>query len=119
MGQQWACEAVLWTTWTHYGNLCAMSECRLLALDAKEFRKIVSLFPTRHACRYASGFCEQLNCVDRSSLSDIWTPDFDKLMEIAIPEWDRGGHHHEIGPWDLGFSLTSGHASPKHRSPVC
>jgi len=31
---QWLCEPVLWTTWTHYGTLQAVTESTLMAVDA-------------------------------------------------------------------------------------
>lgn len=80
----WVCEPVLWTTWIHCGSLTASHECELMALDALAFRGVANLFPTRHAAKYAMAFVLQLNKVDRVSLSDLWQPDFDEIMEAAM-----------------------------------
>jgi len=113
----WACEAVLWTHWMHCGVLAAESQCRLLALDAERFRKFVSPYPSRHAGKYAAAFVEQLNRLDRSELSDLWSPDFEEVAERALPDWMRSDTPH----WG-NFSLTrlnsSGSSPLAARSPA-
>merc|ERR1711972_725384 len=47
------------------------------------FRKVVSPYPTKHASKYAEAFISQLNGVDRALLSDLWTPDFQHVVEHA------------------------------------
>merc|ERR1719221_1501131 len=73
----------------HCGTLLvAEAECCLLSLDAEKFSEVISPFPSRHASRYAACFVEQLNLVDRNSLSDLWIPDFN-LLAAQVPEFEK------------------------------
>lgn len=70
--RQWAGEAVLWTRWAHRGTLRALTESRLLALDAQRLANIMSTFPTCHGINYAIKFVEGLNQISCSSeLTDL------------------------------------------------
>jgi len=57
----WMCEPNLWTMWHHFGSLRAVSESRLLVLDALKFQDIISSFPSDHAGLYALEFVDWLN----------------------------------------------------------
>mmetsp|Transcript_36903 Transcript_36903/g.68009 ORF Transcript_36903/g.68009 Transcript_36903/m.68009 type:complete len:146 (+) Transcript_36903:2-439(+) len=56
--EQWVSEAALWTQWMHRGILKAMSNCRLVTLDATLFQDIVGGFehldfdPRKYAAQY-------------------------------------------------------------------
>mmetsp|Transcript_86787 Transcript_86787/g.210493 ORF Transcript_86787/g.210493 Transcript_86787/m.210493 type:complete len:660 (-) Transcript_86787:85-2064(-) len=82
-GNLWLCEPVLWTTWVHCGTLVAEASCKVLALDAERFRKVMSSIPTRDAGKYAAAFVRQLNRVDQPT--DVWAPDYDEVLFTALP----------------------------------
>merc|ERR1712224_328299 len=59
----WLCEAALWTSWVHRGDLRVVSDCLLFALDASGFARVVSGHKAAHvsAAAYARRFVEGLN----------------------------------------------------------
>jgi len=70
--RQWVAEAVLWTRWAHRGTLRALTECRLLSMDAQHVASIMSTFPTCHGLNYAMKFVAGLNKASAcGSLTDI------------------------------------------------
>merc|ERR1712039_548816 len=69
---QWIADGTLWTTWTHLGDLMAVSDCRLFALDARKFQEIASQFEhTEWTTSYAAQFIENLNKLKDEELSDV------------------------------------------------
>jgi len=73
------CEAVLWMPWVHRGNMKALTESDIVAMDSKKFREVTLAHPTvlLHAHRYARFF--------RADLQD---------------QLDKHKH-----AWDLPFSM--------------
>jgi len=66
-------EAVLWTSWAHFGTLTAMSHARLCTLDAKAFQTIVSQFShaSSHPAEYAKFFVDELNTQHGEGVTDL------------------------------------------------
>lgn len=62
-GGQWLSEAALWTGWVHRGELRAVTDCLLFALDASGFARVISSHKSAHAfaAAYARKFVEGLN----------------------------------------------------------
>jgi len=62
-GGQWLSEAALWTGWVHRGELRAITDCLLFALDASGFARVISSHKSAHtyAAAYARKFVEGLN----------------------------------------------------------
>eukprot|EP00932_Pfiesteria_piscicida_P011897 SRR837773.23152.p1 GENE.SRR837773.23152~~SRR837773.23152.p1 ORF type:complete len:360 (-),score=83.37 SRR837773.23152:16-1068(-) len=62
-GGQWLSEAALWTSWVHRGELRAVTDCLLFALDASGFARVISSHKSAHnyAAAYARKFVEGLN----------------------------------------------------------
>jgi len=62
-GGKWLSEAALWTGWVHRGELRAVTDCLLLALDASGFARVISSHKSAHAfaAAYARRFVEGLN----------------------------------------------------------
>lgn len=60
---QWLSEAALWTGWVHRGELRAVTECLIFALDASGFARVISSHKSAHAyaATYARKFVESLN----------------------------------------------------------
>jgi hypothetical protein len=72
----WICEMVLWTqAWAHQGVLRALSECKLLCLNAARFQATAAQFRTAqfHPAQYALSFVQELNYVAmrKDQLSDV------------------------------------------------
>merc|ERR1711879_522021 len=69
----WVCEAALWTNWIHRGQLTAITDCRLYALDCKKFQDIASSFE-HHAFdpkKYAVEFVKDLSACPLSEITDL------------------------------------------------
>eukprot|EP00405_Crypthecodinium_cohnii_P033630 CAMPEP_0206532502 /NCGR_PEP_ID=MMETSP0325_2-20121206/4421_1 /ASSEMBLY_ACC=CAM_ASM_000347 /TAXON_ID=2866 /ORGANISM="Crypthecodinium cohnii, Strain Seligo" /LENGTH=337 /DNA_ID=CAMNT_0054028993 /DNA_START=28 /DNA_END=1038 /DNA_ORIENTATION=- len=62
-GGQWLSEAALWTGWVHRGELRAVTDSLLFALDAAGFARVISSHKSAHtyAAAYARKFVEGLN----------------------------------------------------------
>jgi len=62
-GGQWVSEAALWTSWVHRGELRAVTDCLLFAVDASGFASVISNHKSAHqfAASYARKFVEGLN----------------------------------------------------------
>lgn len=62
-GGKWLSEAALWTGWVHRGELRAVTDCLLFALDASGFARVISSHKSAHAfaAAYARRFVESLN----------------------------------------------------------
>lgn len=60
---KWVSEAALWTGWVHRGELRAVTDCLLFALDASGFARVISSHKSAHAfaAAYARKFVEGLN----------------------------------------------------------
>lgn len=76
-----ACEAALWTAWSHCGTMRAKTQCTVLKLNAEEFHNTSSQFKeTVQALKnYGRSFVKHLNSKDRLELTDL-----------ADVEWDSG-----------------------------
>lgn len=98
---QWLCEHVLWTQWVHVGVLKAVSDSRLLTLDAAAFQKIVTTAGhTEELANYAIFFVKWLNkCQQRKEpISDIGengTRALERMLIKAFPIED------ELDDWIL------------------
>lgn len=59
----WATEANLWVHWVHVGELAALKDATILALDSETFQQIVSKFvaQTSFVVAYAKSFVAYLN----------------------------------------------------------
>lgn len=71
--KMWVCEAALWTNWIHRGQLTAITDCRLFALDCKKFQDISSSFE-HHAFdpkKYAIEFVKDLNTCSQNEITDL------------------------------------------------
>lgn len=71
----WLSEGVLWTDWRHQGTLCALTECRLLSVDAQKFHSILSKFPSINIRQYAVEFCKSLSASYQEDLTDVGRED--------------------------------------------
>jgi len=62
-GGHWVSEAALWTAWTYQGTLMALSDCRMVCLDAGRFQELVGTFDHSDFDwkRYAKTFVESMN----------------------------------------------------------
>jgi len=82
----WLCEASLWTTWTHCGNLSALQDCRLYKLDTREFQAISIQFEHGdfHPVKYADKFVEALNAADPGDVTDMFAPQ--EAMAMGVVE---------------------------------
>lgn len=80
----WACEAVLWTSWSHFGSMRAKTESQLMMLTSEVFRTIASDFKSSllFAGHYASSFVESLNTVPELELTDLAHPEVDSLQMV-------------------------------------
>mmetsp|Transcript_159946 Transcript_159946/g.298395 ORF Transcript_159946/g.298395 Transcript_159946/m.298395 type:complete len:1013 (-) Transcript_159946:150-3188(-) len=69
----WCCEAVLWTPWEHRGEMRALTEANLLALQATKFHEIMSKNKTaaQQPAAYAAEVVDALNELERQELSDV------------------------------------------------
>jgi len=70
---QWACEAVLWTEWEHIGDLVAVTECQVIAVDSKSFAQAVqgNTLLLKALCKYAVRFLDNLNKYGVEDLTDL------------------------------------------------
>lgn len=82
----WLSEQVLWTKWTHCGNLCASSEARLVSLNASMVQNIFSSFPSDHAFSYANAYVEWLNELSWEQLNDLSPPKVE-LENMVSESW--------------------------------
>jgi hypothetical protein len=67
--KHWACEAVLWTKWTHQGQLQASIESTAMAINGVKFRTVITEngFVMSFVRTYGLRFCE--------GLSELWGDD--------------------------------------------
>merc|ERR1711865_985284 len=54
-------------SWEHQGTMTALTDCRLLLVDAEKFCGIASRFPTDHSSNYAGIFVRHCNKKSRAS----------------------------------------------------
>jgi len=92
---QWAAEASLWTSWIHSGTMRAAEETTILQIDAQEFAKIVSPFPTNHAHKYAVSFVSLLNrSAEQGIRSDLRIDEQEDIIPKVFPEmYDDHDHY--------------------------
>jgi len=84
----WVCEAVLWTKWVHCGTLRAISESKLMALDAKKFQNIMGTLISMHVTRYGESFVYNLNQqakVEHTDYEEL-TEEMEDSLCYAYPE---------------------------------
>jgi len=116
---EWVCEAALWTTWLHQGDLQARVDCQVITVDAQLFAEAVKHHTPMFmkVRKYAMKFVAQLNKVCRDDLTDLVhkimsaQEIIDSLQEFAMV------HHRiddeeddELMPWQLmrrGFTNMS------------
>jgi hypothetical protein len=84
----WVGEPVLWTSWTHQGQLRVKDDCTILVLDAEQFQKIVSPYPTPHANNYGEAFVDALNNAGVENLTDTAFPEreMQNVLAHAFPD---------------------------------
>jgi len=83
---EWISEPCLWTAdWVHVGTLQALTNCRLLELDAVKFEAIVSSFSSDHVQMYAHGFLELVNKHEFWTDLGQHTPELHKLVTRLFP----------------------------------
>lgn len=113
----WICEANLWTRWIHCGTLRAVSESRLLVLDAVKFQEIISSFPSDHASLYAHEFVDWLNEVAVADQSDQGPSkeECTDMVERAFPLEEDGD---DDGCEASGERRSSGRGSSRMSSGV-
>eukprot|EP00929_Paragymnodinium_shiwhaense_P120671 TRINITY_DN92675_c0_g1_i1.p1 TRINITY_DN92675_c0_g1~~TRINITY_DN92675_c0_g1_i1.p1 ORF type:complete len:995 (+),score=188.88 TRINITY_DN92675_c0_g1_i1:128-3112(+) len=83
----WASEMALWTKWTYRGELRAMSECELIAIDAEGFAKM-ALDDVRAwdiIVSYAMQYMDWINTVPSKEVVDIGVgDDMHSLLEAFL-----------------------------------
>mmetsp|Transcript_113051 Transcript_113051/g.292319 ORF Transcript_113051/g.292319 Transcript_113051/m.292319 type:complete len:789 (+) Transcript_113051:134-2500(+) len=86
----WACEAALWTKWVHMGDLEAMTECHVLALDALLFQQVSDNFQSYMApvAAYAAKFVVHLNTT-KAATGDLHDDSIDVDPRILMPRSHR------------------------------
>jgi len=69
----WVAEAVLWTSWTHRGQLTAAMDCSLSVVMAKAFQEIVVEFEHHmfDPKMYAAEFVADLNRCEQVDITDL------------------------------------------------
>jgi len=69
----WCCEAVLWTSWTHQGEMTALSENELIALTADTFQQVVLQHKADavDARKYGQRFVEKMNRIFGSTSEQV------------------------------------------------
>lgn len=70
---RWFCEGCLWTLWVHLGDMIALNDCTILALDSDAFFQIAASFPSflELAVVYGVDYVSTLNLEDDDGLSDV------------------------------------------------
>jgi len=108
--KQWVGEAVLWTKWSHRGTLRALTESRLLGVDAQRVANIMSTFPTLHGYNYAVKFVEHLNLASSGSeLTDISEGE-EQARQMAACVFQDIDSTFEV-PWESRFSKRTSRPS--------
>jgi len=115
----WFCESVLWTPWEHRGEMRALTESGLLALEAEKFHKI--LFKNRTAAQqlavYASEAVDRLNQIRRADLTDLDDTilDTEAMIHRAFDAVDEDDHDRPATRnWLSKMASPSG---PRSREP--
>lgn len=87
--KHWISEAALWVDdWTHVGTLRAETDCRLIAVNAKEFQSIVAMAGENLVRVYAELLIDHLNGAEKGTLTDIteYTLELGRLMNRVYGE---------------------------------
>mmetsp|Transcript_28101 Transcript_28101/g.51579 ORF Transcript_28101/g.51579 Transcript_28101/m.51579 type:complete len:904 (-) Transcript_28101:150-2861(-) len=73
-GQAFACEPALWTTWTHVGDMLAMTVCEVLSLDPTVFSDAIHTNPviSYQIREYAVEFLKVLNAQRGQDVNDLF-----------------------------------------------
>merc|ERR1712217_430245 len=88
---QSVCEACLWTPWVHLGDLQAVSQVQLVAIDSKEFRhaaKIHGAFKHLFA-DYAAGFVKAITQRPECRISDMLSVYTIATTQTSFRGWDE------------------------------
>eukprot|EP00747_Dinoflagellata_sp_TGD_P089376 gnl/TRDRNA2_/TRDRNA2_164301_c4_seq1.p1 gnl/TRDRNA2_/TRDRNA2_164301_c4~~gnl/TRDRNA2_/TRDRNA2_164301_c4_seq1.p1 ORF type:complete len:731 (+),score=143.81 gnl/TRDRNA2_/TRDRNA2_164301_c4_seq1:312-2195(+) len=88
----WIAEAVMWTPWVHLGQLCAVTECDMITVNAEKFIEVVRGNPivTALATQYATRFLHWVNSLDDAGLTDIfWGGNMEELLATFTGEYDE------------------------------
>eukprot|EP00747_Dinoflagellata_sp_TGD_P089378 gnl/TRDRNA2_/TRDRNA2_164301_c4_seq3.p1 gnl/TRDRNA2_/TRDRNA2_164301_c4~~gnl/TRDRNA2_/TRDRNA2_164301_c4_seq3.p1 ORF type:complete len:785 (+),score=143.12 gnl/TRDRNA2_/TRDRNA2_164301_c4_seq3:312-2357(+) len=100
----WLCEAVLWTDWSHCGDLKAIRETNLIAIDPYQFTQVMSRSPGawRKASRYALAYCRKLTGCNKVELTDMQLPKF--RPELMLMEAKTASQFFEtpVGSFNMG-----------------
>merc|ERR1712062_485421 len=80
---QWACEAVLWVPWIHFGCLIATRHCEIISMKGKQFRSMALFhFPSLLFVKsYADIFIEEMA---RKESDASWATDI--FMDVETLE---------------------------------
>ena len=82
----WLCEGALWTSWLHAGDLRAVTDVEATSIHSSKFGEVIRENPDVHqvVVEYARAFVDQLNCMDDSCTSDVFTHlmDYDHLRQV-------------------------------------
>jgi hypothetical protein len=73
----WVCEACLWVSWVHRGQLVAKEYTKIFTLDSADFGSIACSFEHTglfDPLQYATEFCEALEDCDEDEVSDLPLP---------------------------------------------
>mmetsp|Transcript_92954 Transcript_92954/g.240123 ORF Transcript_92954/g.240123 Transcript_92954/m.240123 type:complete len:784 (-) Transcript_92954:145-2496(-) len=93
---QWCSEAVLWMQWVHSGEMKALTESNIIALNAAKFREVSTghydAFLAAQEC--AKNFVEQVRVIAASGDADVTDADF-RVMEEVWRHDARGVHFDE------------------------
>jgi len=70
---EWACEAPLWTTWLHLGDLQGYTEAQIISINAARFGEAIQVHKPVWICvrKYANKFVEALNKLTETELTDL------------------------------------------------
>lgn len=105
---EWICEASLWTSWVHLGDLQAVTDASVISIDTAIFGQGVSrdlsLWYVLH--KYGQRFVEELNVVNREFLCDLAQRHFSPVSVLP----GRGGHSEFRGSQlseDLSGNITA------------
>lgn len=88
----WVTEAVLWTAWTHLGDLEAGTVCQLLTIESSSFRSLASadveLWDTLNM--YARSFVQMLSRTPDQDMTDLFDDDQRRMLVGAcFPDKDK------------------------------
>merc|ERR1712139_170656 len=104
----------------HRGQLRVKNDCTLMVLEADQFQKIISPFPTPHAGSYGEAFVDMLNDGPAAELSDV--TELERSMKFVLkhafpdkiqiePELDRASGMPSVDSGQSSYHSDSGHST--------